>query len=187
MHFQLPRRCLNSHVPHPPPDPVSHTELSVLPPQPIGSPLCFLTQKMEPPSTPWLKTRNQDISLVPCFLHTPSSIRSRIRSTLCPKQALFFLSVPKTIPLFRKSLSLLPVRQPFSSVVSSHSFSLRQAGFFLPPKPYHVSPPTENPPAPSARHRHSKLKRLWAPGRHPECSGLGLMHPRTSCEQQGFR
>ena len=71
MHFQLPRRCLNSHVQHPPPDPVSHTELSVLPPQPIGSPLCFLTQKMEPPSTPWLKTRNQDISLVPCFLHTP--------------------------------------------------------------------------------------------------------------------
>lgn len=146
-HFQLLCRFLSVHVLRPPlgsrvPYGTHH------PPAPTNQ-LCSLFPGPGNRSSIYTlaQTRNQDISLVPSS-STSLHILGPIICRLHPKQPIFFLSVPRTTPLFRSCFwhdSLLPVWSV------SRSFSPRQAGFFspwqsCPVSPLHKSPSSVCPP-----------------------------------------
>lgn len=98
--------------------------------------LCFPDQGTEAPSILWPKAEIKTLALSPTS-STPLHILGPIICHLHPKQPIFFLSVPRTTPLFRSCFwhdSLLPVWSV------SRSFSPRQAGFFSPWQSCPVSP-----------------------------------------------
>lgn len=99
------------------------TQLIILPLQTIRSPL------LRPRPRNLHTGQNQKETLARLLhAHHPSCMRSYTMSILCPKQPVFFLSIPKTIPQVR-SLSLLPMCQPASTVTVSLSPNGRREFF----------------------------------------------------------